>query len=159
MRWLICGSGPTLSDANFDELPKNRIAVNFAITVVPDCYLVSCIDDCYFYPECDEIHEGKLRIVTPFTLEVARNRGTVIGDHVVVDIRGGGSTGAAVVYAIDNGATEIIFYGIGGNGHAKELDWYKDNAPEELSQELNYSLQRANWTEYAESRGVKLDIR
>jgi hypothetical protein len=146
-----------LSNADFDSLPKNRIAVNVAIEVVPDCEIVACVDDLAFQPEQVAMIGDRLRIVTPFTLEVGRNRGTKIGRHVVVE-RCGGSTGAAVTYAISQGATEIIFYGIGGTGYCKELEHHWPNKSEE-SQKVGYIDARKQWTAYAEARGVKLDIR
>jgi hypothetical protein len=155
--WLICGSGPTLANADFDTLPAERIAVNAAMKIVPNCDLVACVDDLTFRPDLDALIGDRLRIVIPHTLEVARNRGTNVGRHVIVERRGG-STGAAVTYAISKGATRIIFYGIGGVGYCDALnDHWREQS--EGSIKIGYIDSRKEWTEYAESQGVKLDIR
>jgi len=158
MKWLICGSGPTLEDADFDNLPTNRIAVNGSGSIVPDCDIISVIDDTTYIPHIEAMIGDKLRIITEFTLKVAEARETKLGDFVLVDSNGGGSKGAAVVYAVEHGATEIIFYGIGGNGYCKELSHHESKAKLGACEET-YSNQRKTWTNYAESKGVKLDIR
>lgn len=155
--WLICGSGPTLDDADFSCLPANRIAVNASISVVPDCDLVACIDSLHERGDVQKLINGYTRIVTPFTLEVAEMKGYSIDNYRLVP-KCKSSTCAAVMYAMQYGADRIIMYGIGGKGYSRQLDRYWNSSNAEQLQ-MGYDDAREEWTAYAIKSGVELDIR
>jgi len=155
IEYVIFGSGPTLDNADFDSLPKNRIAVNCSAYVVKDCNLVSSIDAVYEDHIVYIAQRLMHRIVTPYTLEVSLARGIDVDNYTLVDICKS-STGAAVLYAINNGAEKIIMYGIGGVGYAELMSDYCVYS--EKSQR-GYDEAKIQWMEYIKNACVEIEIR
>jgi len=130
--YTIAASGPTLDEADWDNLPENIIAVNAAINTVPTCCAHSVIDafdaDARGMPSGDTI-----RLVTNYTVRVSAARGIPLSENIWilednVDCEHCESPiEVAIRYAMYNGSTEIHFVGVdGGSGNAKSLDWHYD---------------------------------
>ena len=153
--WVIFGSGPTLDDADFDTLPTNRIAVNRAIAVVPDCEYVSCVDPHREGNRTVDYLHGKKRIVNDFTIETYALAGIELEYHAKAE-KVGGSTGTALSFAVSMGADKVITYGVGGRGRARRLD----DAYRDLQEnQAWYSEVLDRCKAYAEKHGVELEIR
>jgi len=159
--WVIFGSGPTLDDADYDTLPPDRIAVNNSALIVPNCEYVAAID---VLPDDHLILSAigyRVRIVTPYTIEVSSMRNATVENYRIVP-KSKSSTGAAVLFAIQQGASKIITYGIGGVNYCRQLSYLWDAKPEKKRKHNNenaYREARQEWQEYAFSADVELDIR
>ncbi len=153
--WVIFGSGPTLDDADFDTLPANRIAVNWAVEVVPDCEYVSCVDPCRTWQGDAPFLTGKRRVINSFTIEAYGILGKEV-EHFAEAEKVGGSTGTALAFAIKSGADKVITYGVGGIGRSKMLEKYYKGARDT---HYYYSEVLEKCKAYAERHGVELEIR
>ena len=122
--WCICVYGQSIVNADWDRLPKKRIAVNFAVDYVKDYTHFAAVDkvDVSKFIVVDDCRI--VRIITSLALRMhgteyypGPNVDTIDYDEAI------GTLDMAVMYAIINGAEKVILvgtdvYGSVVNGHS-----------------------------------------
>ena len=126
MDCLIAGSGPSLDGVVWGTAPAFRIALTYAGRVVPDATVVAMLDYSEIalrsLPDFTAIEAANTILISTHTL----NRCKVLGlspprDYVVIQ-PSGQSLLAAIHYAAQEGATNLVFVGVdGGMGNAASL--------------------------------------
>ena len=115
--WCICACGQSIVNADWDILPKKRIAVNFAVDYVKDYTHFAAVDkvDVSKFIDVDDCRIA--RIITSLALRMHGDNYNAGDDVEVVDYDTAiGSLDMAVVFAINKGATKITFVGVDGLG-------------------------------------------
>ena len=124
---LICGTGSSLDNVNWDDMPDIRIAINSACMIVPGVTHLAALD-CWNNPRPEWFKASPGHITTHWAHDMMIKKCVMTHTNTILIENSNCSLLAAVKYAVYNRPDTIILAGLdGGIGHADGLsDWYDD---------------------------------
>lgn len=120
MQIVIAGSGPSLDEANWDELPPLRIGINTALHEIPNCIYAAILDNEIL--SIRSLYNDKILLTTQQSVDRCATRKIELPKCKIIVKHHIYSVMVAIQHAIDLQVDKILFIGMdGGCKRAKRL--------------------------------------